>query len=260
MNVVNEKNNEKFYRCMGYPIPFFENEQFSWKEKNPFLEEYLAFINQWEHLYKNLPFVKKIYLCNSLTFNALKEESDIDLFIITEERRIWSTKFFCMILFRRYNIKRHGNKKRKQFCLSFFITEKHQNLEWVSLPYWDPYLLYRDKHLTLLYQEENTKKSQNYFLFWKDNQNISSEKQEIKIGNSAFYGKWKYKTIIEKIGSTFFGSIFEIMVKYLQMIIIQIKYSLNKELNKDVIVSDVMLKFHKDRREEIKKKILSEEN
>ena len=44
------------------------------------------------------------------------------------------------------------------------------------------------------------------------------------------------------------------------MIIIQIKYSLNKELNKDVIVSDVMLKFHKDRREEIKKKILSEEN
>ena len=36
-------------------------------------------------MYQSLPFVKEIFLCNSISFNALKRDSDIDLFNLDVE-------------------------------------------------------------------------------------------------------------------------------------------------------------------------------
>lgn len=160
MSVENGNNNSEnaFYKAMGYPIPlFFDGKHFSWQEKNPYLEEYLQFIYQRDYLYRNLPFVKKFYLCNSLTFNALNKDSDIDLFIVTEEKRIWTARFFCLLFFSVLHIKRSSTDKVKKFCLSFFVTEKHQNLDAIALDGGDPYLEYRCQHLSLLYQEKKDK-------------------------------------------------------------------------------------------------------
>ncbi|MDR0650197.1 MAG: hypothetical protein LBG59_02025 [Candidatus Peribacteria bacterium] len=46
------------------------------------MDDYIAEIEKYATLYKSLPFVEEIYLCNSITFNALHQDSDIDLFII----------------------------------------------------------------------------------------------------------------------------------------------------------------------------------
>jgi hypothetical protein len=43
----------------------------------------------------------------------------------------------------------------------------------------------------------------------------------------------------------------EVIVKYLQLFIIRLKILRNPERNKDVIISDKMLKFHQDIREKI---------
>lgn len=98
-----------FYKIMKYPIPresayflftekgkaqqpiiqrigdFKHAGQFSWKEKNPYMDEYVRRIQKFSWLYKSIPFVQSIYLCNSITFNALNEESDIDLFIVIKK-------------------------------------------------------------------------------------------------------------------------------------------------------------------------------
>ena len=104
----------RFYRIMNYPLPkhkeYFaykekikidlsQKSEFSRNNKNPNMEEYVGFIDNFGFLYKNFPFVKEIYLANSITFNALKNHSDIDIFVISETNRVRLTRLFmsCMM-------------------------------------------------------------------------------------------------------------------------------------------------------------------
>ena len=56
---------------------------------------------------------------------------------------------------------------------------------------------------------------------------------------------------MEAIWNWLIWNIFELIVKYLQKAIIHLKIILNPIWNKDVIISDTMLKFHQDIREKV---------
>ncbi|MDR2416093.1 MAG: hypothetical protein LBD75_05860 [Candidatus Peribacteria bacterium] len=152
------------------------------------MNDYLAEIEKYATLYKSLPFVEEIYLCNSITFNALHENSDIDLFIITRPERIRTAKFWAMLFCTFAGIKRSLKKKGKRICLSFFITADHQNLYALSLPHLDIYLSYRIQHLVLLYQSNPTKQPE----IFKKNKRVQGvlpnypSKQCIFLGNQVF--------------------------------------------------------------------------
>jgi hypothetical protein len=75
-----------FYEIMNYPIPkdweYFSTEKkennkkdttniFSWERENPLLEEYRTQIKKHQKIFQSLPWIKTIYLCNSITFNSL---------------------------------------------------------------------------------------------------------------------------------------------------------------------------------------------
>ncbi|MDR2190942.1 MAG: hypothetical protein LBP53_07410 [Candidatus Peribacteria bacterium] len=152
------------------------------------MNDYLSEIEKYATLYKSLPFVEEIYLCNSITFNALHEHSDIDLFIITRPGRIRTAKFRAMVMFTFAGIKRSLKKKEKKVCLSFFITADYQNLYALSLPHLDIYLSYRIQHLVLLYHVETTKPPE----IFKKNKRVQGilpnypGKQCIFLGNQVF--------------------------------------------------------------------------
>lgn len=57
---------------------------FSWETKNKYMDEYIEYINSWSWLWTHIPCIRQIYLCNSITFNALHNNSDIDICIITK--------------------------------------------------------------------------------------------------------------------------------------------------------------------------------
>jgi hypothetical protein len=65
---------------------FEENsdDTFSRDQKSEYMDEYLNEIKRLKSTFQSIPFVEQIYLCNSISFNALDENSDIDLFIIAE--------------------------------------------------------------------------------------------------------------------------------------------------------------------------------
>lgn len=97
-----------FYKIMKYPVPreselflfdekgrssqaeiqrlgqFQKSADFSRNKENPYMAEYRAFVQKYTRLYKSIPFVQSLYICNSMSFNALHENSDIDLFIVTK--------------------------------------------------------------------------------------------------------------------------------------------------------------------------------
>jgi predicted nucleotidyltransferase len=214
---------------MGYPVPkttgyFLEGKKqettknadpFSRDQKNPLMNEYLQIIENYENIYKSIPFVEEIYLCNSISFNALHPESDIDLFIITQPQRIRTAKFRAMLLFFFKKAKRTLKIKKRKFCLSFFISADEQNLYKISLKSIDIYLSYRIQHLVLLYKDNPQKKSE---IFTK-NKRVQGilpnypQKQCIHLGNKVFYGKNTFKKIIEKCSKGIIGDTVEYLLK-----------------------------------------------
>lgn len=269
LNTLSAQQRLKFYEIMGYPIPYdfqlfttdnkeatneTNNESiFSRKEKSPLMDEYLNEIKRLKTVFQSIPFVEQIYLCNSITFNSLNSESDIDLFIIAKPWRIRTVKFWSMLLFTLKWAKRIWKNSKKKICLSFFITSDNQNLYPISLPSIDIYLAYRIAHLVLIYQPDNVPN----YTFFSQNKRIKwilpnyQEKQAISLWISPIYWNTKFKNFCEKIWNWLVGNIFEQIIKIFQKIIINIKITKNPELNKDVIISDSMLKFHKDIREKV---------
>lgn len=262
----------RFYEIMNYPIPLnselyfqvaenknkkniqYNNQlKFSWDKKSQYMDEYLEEIIRLEKVFKSIPFVDQIFLCNSITFNKLDENSDIDLFIIAKPWRIWSVKFWSMLLFSLKWAKRFWKNIRKKVCLSFFITSDYLNLYSISLPTVDIYLAYWISHLVLIYQPNETVNksffSQNKWVKWILPN--FQEKQTISLWIDPLYWNTKFKNVLEKIWSWFFWDIFERFLKILQKTVIRLKIIINSEKNKDVIISDYMLKFHQDIREKV---------
>ena len=100
----------RFYEIMNYPVPknaelFLQytdnqrakinnllkdinekdqNNSFSRYEKSEYMDEYLKEVKRLKSTLQSIPFIEQIFLCNSISFNALDNNSDIDLFIIAQ--------------------------------------------------------------------------------------------------------------------------------------------------------------------------------
>lgn len=262
----------RFYEIMGYPIPlntelYFQttskkiknnlsqklSNKFSRDKKSEFMDEYLQEVCSLQSVFQSIPFVDQIFLCNSITFNSLNENSDIDLFIVAKSWRIRTVKFWSMLLFMLKWAKRFWKKIRKKICLSFFVTSDAQNLYSISLSSIDVYLSYWIAHLVLIYQPEEIVNNS----FFESNKWVKwilpnyQEKQTISLWIQPFSWNTKFKNIMEMLWNWFLWNMFERIVKWIQKLIIWTKMILNPIWNKDVIISDSMLKFHQDIRERV---------
>ncbi len=263
-----KKSELLFYEIMNYPIPknweYFSTEKkehinlvnennFSWEIKNSLLEEYLNHIKKHQKLFQSLPWIKTIYLCNSITFNALHHWSDIDLFIVTKKWSLRRARLFSVIFFFFSWLKRTLTKTDKRFCLSFYITEDTENLYPISLSNTDIYLAYWLAHLVPLYQEKEEKST-----IYEKNQrlysllpNLPKKDHPIYLWIEKIKGNTKTKILIEKYFSWVIWHFVEYMIKTLRIPILIYKTKKLKEIGKDIIFNNTMLKFYKDKRKKI---------
>jgi hypothetical protein len=255
-----------FYDMMNYPLPpdkhFFASEKMNdkWKEEKiwlyqrwPLHDKYMQVIKSNKRFFESIPFCKAIYLCNSLTFNALHNGSDIDLFIVVQSWKIWTVRLFSWFLAVRYKIKRTKTIVDKQLCLSFYITDNHLNLYPLSLPKGDIYLAYWIAHLAVIRHdptwnpnkifEEN--KRIKWYLPNHPLKQIILKKQIPRTNKNTQAKQWEKKlsgirwTIIEQI------------IKIIRYPIVITKKTLLWKQWRGVIISDSILKFHWDQRKKI---------
>ncbi len=283
ISMFQDANRLLFYKIMHYPVPkdykyFCDNtnnkihialpktktqkhkdksnppaiwkDKFSRHYKNQHHDEYIQHIQKYKNLYRSIPFIEEIYLCNSISFNGLKEGSDIDLFIITKKNALRRARFFSVSFFFIKGILRK-KKSSKKFCLSFYITPEAKNLYNISLHQTDIYLAYRITHLFPLYQEH----THNNHTLHQHNPRIQSilpntnDFHHIKLGIPKYTWKTFLKKTIEYLFWGFIGLGLEKLIKSIRLPIVITKKKILWEKGKWIVISKYMLKFYQDKRQ-----------
>lgn len=75
-----------------------------------------------------VPFIRLIGLTGSLAYDVAQENSDIDLLIIAKQDRIWTSRFFTVILLKFFRLYRTGNSPRQRagkICTNRFLADKY---------------------------------------------------------------------------------------------------------------------------------------
>jgi predicted nucleotidyltransferase len=78
-------------------------------------------------LLSKIPSVLLIAISGSVAVKNAKKEDDIDLFIVTEEKTLWTTRFLMILILKilgQYRSRGEKNVKDK-FCLNMFLTDKN---------------------------------------------------------------------------------------------------------------------------------------
>lgn len=110
---------------------------------------------RYAYFMKCVPFIKMVAVCNNLSYNNPSKTSDIDLFVICEKNRLYLGRTLFTFWLHVLGIRRHHKKISGRFCLSFFITEEHMNLEDILLRNHDIYLAYWLKTLRPIFGKKN---------------------------------------------------------------------------------------------------------
>ena len=243
-----------FYDLMWYNYPldktyFYLNHNLIEKIKyKPILKKKLSsntqnyenILNKYSFLYKQIPFIENIYVCNSLSFKSIKDNSDIDLFIITKENRIFLAKFFVWIFFKIF--KMYWTHKKWKFCIWFYISNVDLDLYPISIYPIDLYLSYWIAHLQPLYSEKK-ENIDNIFMqnMWVKQiiPNFNGKHKKILKINIT-HDSWILKKFLEKI---FWWTLLNNIIWYFW------KKRMNKNKKsmwkrwKNIIISDNILKF-----------------
>lgn len=201
--------------------------------------KYIKFI-KW------IPWIKFIWIWNSLSMFASKKTSDIDLFIITSQNRMWLVRILLTFIFSILQVRKTKNKHSTRFCLSFFCTEKSIDFSDFALKN-DIYLYFWIIYLKPILNFDNTYlnfiKSQSWADFeWYENI-INENKKFVKYAGNSF---WNNSLILDLID------------KFLKKIFFPFTLKHYQKLNKPywIIINENMLKFHdNDKRKEIQKKL-----
>lgn len=102
-----------------------------------------------------IPFLKAIFICNSIASETATEKSDIDFFIITTVHRVWIVRFVSNIILYIAGIRRHGKKIAGRICLSFYIDEEHVNISDQRITEDDIHFIYWLKQMIPVYDPED---------------------------------------------------------------------------------------------------------
>lgn len=92
------------------------------------LRSYAYGIQRWRRLrrYAGLlrfvPFVRGVAINGSQVLGKEQQGSDIDLFVITEEKFLWSARTFVTGFFQILGVRRYGNRIANRFCLNHYIA------------------------------------------------------------------------------------------------------------------------------------------
>lgn len=200
-----------------------------------------------------VPFMRAVFICNTVAFGWPRTHSDIDVFVVVRRERLWLTRFFLTVAIQFSGYRRHGKHVADRVCLSFYITDNVLDLspvrrgdDDVLLTYWSLFLhpLYDPEHLATTVRQANT---------WAV-QRVPRAPLDTIVHPSAprFRVSLVFKKFLEKLLAGRTGSVLNNWFGAIQKRKMQSNTdSVQNFPDSRVVVSDTMLKFHENDRRDL---------
>jgi len=200
-----------------------------------------------------IPYIRMVAVSGSLAMNNTREESDIDLLIVSKSGRIWTCRMFTTIFFHLIGQRRHGKLTKNRFCLNHYITTKS-----LKIPHKSLYNAQTYAHLVPLYQKRGLYRKFQKANLWINEYLVNYPKERKGYLNIVKINK-VFKLIrdfFELILDSYLGNRLELILKGIQEKKIK-KEPLTYKSGGRVVFNDNQLEFHPDSPE---KKILNKHN
>lgn len=213
------------------------------KQKYNFTEE------KWKRAKRFLPWlaimpgVQAIWFGNSVAWCNAREQSDIDLVIISKPGNIWTARFFTTTLMKLLRQRPHEQEHAKALCLSFYVDADHLNIETYKVHEQD---IHYSFWVTQMYPLYDSKTENGTFEDYK--------KENQWVENEFVFSPWlqpimkrtiqlrPYQRILQKIFSA--ASFFESTLRRVQLRIMPKKLTGAAATGSTVVLSDTILKLH----------------
>lgn len=224
-----------------------------------YTEEKIKIAKRAARKLRYIPFVEAMFVCNLLPV-VVKPTSDIDVLIIAKENRIWLTRFLSSLVLTLFQLRptnfglnffSKNNKKSMtdKICLSFYMTEKHLDLLNICVEGDDVYQAYWNTNFVPLYDHANL-----YTEFQEQNTWVKKYLPNA-VRPYALLSRWEildnsFTLGIKRFTKWFLqSSFFENKFRILQLKHLQQKETIQSgTVQKNIVISDTMLKFHKNDR------------
>lgn len=199
-----------------------------------------------------LPFIRMIGVSNTLSYNNVHNDSDIDLFIIAQPNKLWTARFFAVGITALLRLRPTEKTTKNKFCFNFFISAEKLDLTAIALKNSeinDIHLAFLLSQIVPIYDEHNLASEILVSNSWikKFFPNVfsyhSSAIRTVKLG--------RFSRLFKKTAEILLTSVLgeRVFKKYqLRILPAVLKAAMNQNTN--VVINDQILKFHlNDRRE-----------
>lgn len=198
-------------------------------------------------IFRFIPWIRMVAVGNLIGQHNLRDESDIDLLVVTQKKRIWISRFFCVAITKMLGWRPTAEDQRDKICLSFFASDDNLDFFNLRLNDEDIYFRYWLAGLVPIYDVDSCYKKLINANRWL--------KQELpNLINRSISRRIMVKPIMssyaQDVVDLFFGGL-EPQFRNWQLKIMptDLKNIANK--GKEVVISDSILKFHKNDRRQL---------
>lgn len=219
------------------------------RERYNFANHKIKLAHEAIKLFKWLPSVKLVAVSNLIGHHNLRNESDIDIFIVSSPRRLWLTRLFCTGLMKITHRRPTKCCKRNKMCLSFYAAADGLAMESLRFKPEDPYF---DHWFLGLYPIYDADKYLAYLRFknpWLKNSFPNSLLLRENFPDNYFSNNWLDRALY------YLANFLNYMAKKIQLFIMpsQLKMLANKDTG--VVLNDQILRFYlQDKRPDFLKK------
>lgn len=203
-------------------------------------------------LLSTLPGVQAICIVNTLAYHNVRTDSDIDLLIIAQPHKIWSTRFFSTALAKLFGLRPDVHSAKDAVCLSFYITSDALDLTKLNLSDHDVHQAYWLTQIRPVYDPNNFVQK-----IWEANPWVKSllpNAQAVELHSNRMITETFFQKLCHVVGKLL---LWEWFWKKIQLMVLpkQLKDLSGPAETAVVVLSDSLLKFHThDPRPELEKK------
>ena len=206
-----------------------------------FDQKWIKFLRR-DWLFKHLPFTEFVLASGSLALGNVRPESDFDVIVGVPYGRIFTARFFCVLIFGIFGWRRrklsHQDEAADKVCFNHFVTEKSFKLSPPHGDYWRA--LYRnlvpifgDPEKIQAFFQENRE--------WMRKERLYNDDLRHQYKNSSLIKKFLEFLLNGKL-----GNILEKLLKTIQIKKIKKSLLTGSGYQPRIYYSDEELEFHPD--------------